>query len=201
MHVGAVPDDADALLEHLRAQILAHDADLVVTSGGVSMGAFEVVRHAAAREGAVLAFPKVAVQPGGPQGIGTLAVEDRASPGSRSRQPGSALLSCEFIARPALGAPARRRLRLPLQLEAEETPPPALDSTARPRCSRDGCAWWAARLAPDRRMPPPMPPWSSPPAPRPGATATARDPADPRRRLEPDRAAPDRDRRDRDEQR
>ena len=139
MHVGAVPDDADALLEHLRAQILAHDADLVVTSGGVSMGAFEVVRHAAAREGAVLAFPKVAVQPGGPQGIGTLAVEDRrvpwlAFPGN----PVSALLSCELIARPALGAPARRRLRLPLQLEAEETSPPALEQYRRARVLPSG---------------------------------------------------------------
>ena len=139
MHVGAVPDDADALLEHLRAQILAHDADLVVTSGGVSMGAFEVVRHAAAREGAVLAFPKVAVQPGGPQGIGTLAVEDRrvpwlAFPGN----PVSALLSCELVARPALGAPARRRLRLPLQLEAEETSPPALEQYRRARVLPSG---------------------------------------------------------------
>src|SRR5699024_3738990 len=139
MHVGAVPDDADALLEHLRAQILAHDADLVVTSGGVSMGAFEVVRHAAAREGAVLAFPKVAVQPGGPQGIGTLAVEDRrvpwlAFPGN----PVPAPPSCERLARPALGAPARRRLRLPLQLEAEETSPPALEQYRRARVLPSG---------------------------------------------------------------
>src|SRR5699024_4810972 len=128
VHVGAVPDDADVLLEHVRAQVLAHDADLVITSGGVSMGAFEGVRHAASREGAMLAFAKVAVQPGGPQGIGTLAVGDRrvpwlAFPGN----PVSALLSCELIARPALGAPSRRRLRLPLQLEAEETSPPALE--------------------------------------------------------------------------
>src|SRR5699024_3903015 len=139
VHVGAVPDDADVLLEHVRAQVLAHDADLVITSGGVSMGAFEVVRHAASREGAMLAFPKVAVQPGGPQGIGTLAVEDRrvpwlAFPGN----PVSALLSCELIARPALGAPARRRLRLPLQLEAEETSPPALEQYRRARVLPSG---------------------------------------------------------------
>src|SRR5699024_6728566 len=139
VHVGAVPDDADVLLEHVRAQVLAHDADLVITSGGVSMGAFEVVRHAASREGAMLAFPKVAVQPGGPQGIGTLTVEDRrvpwlAFPGN----PVSALLSCELIARPALGAPARRRLRLPLQLEAEETSPPALEQYRRARVLPSG---------------------------------------------------------------
>ena len=114
VHRDAVPDDPAALLAHLRDQIMAHDADLVVTSGGVSMGAVEVVRQAAELPGAVLAFPTLAMQPGGPQGIGTLEVDGRrvpwlAFPGN----PVSALLSCELIARPALGAPARRRLRLP----------------------------------------------------------------------------------------
>src|SRR5699024_1050570 len=65
VHVGAVPDDADVLLEHVRAQVLAHDADLVITSGGVSMGAFEVVRHAHPRKWALLALPTHAVQRAG----------------------------------------------------------------------------------------------------------------------------------------
>ncbi|MGP9538743.1 molybdopterin molybdotransferase MoeA [Brachybacterium sp. AOP43-C2-M15] len=138
-HVGAVPDDADALLETLRAQILAQDADLVVTSGGVSMGALEVVRRAAEGDGVTLAFPTIALQPGGPQGIGTVEVEGRrvpwlAFPGN----PVSALLSCELIARPALGAPARRRLRLPLQLEGEETSPPTLEQYRRARVLPSG---------------------------------------------------------------
>lgn len=132
VHTGAVPDDAGALLERLREQIRAHDADLVVTSGGVSMGAVEVVRHAAGRDGVLLTFPTVAMQPGGPQGIGTLEVDGRrvpwlAFPGN----PVSALLSCELIARPALGAPARRRLQLPIRLEADEPSPPALDQYRR----------------------------------------------------------------------
>ena len=139
VHVGAVPDDAGALLEHLREQLRTLDADLVVTSGGVSMGALEVVRHAAEHEGVSLAFPTVAMQPGGPQGIGTLDVDGRrvpwlAFPGN----PVSALLSCELIARPALGAPARRRLRLPVQLEAEEPSPPALDQYRRARVLPSG---------------------------------------------------------------
>ncbi|WP_394215633.1 gephyrin-like molybdotransferase Glp [Brachybacterium vulturis] len=139
VHTGAVPDDAAALLAHLRAQILAHDADLVVTSGGVSMGAVEVIRHAAEHEGVGLAFPTIAMQPGGPQGIGTLELAGRrvpwlAFPGN----PVSALLSCELIARPALGAPSRRRLRLPLRLEAEEPSPPALDQYRRARVLPSG---------------------------------------------------------------
>jgi len=139
VHRGAVPDDAGLLLERLRAEVLGHDADLVITSGGVSMGAFEVVRHAAELPGTTLAFPTLAMQPGGPQGIGTLEVEGRrvpwlAFPGN----PVSALLSCELIARPALGAPPRRRLRLPVQLEAEETSPEHLEQYRRARVLPSG---------------------------------------------------------------
>ncbi len=43
--------------------------DLVVTTGGVCKGAYEVVRQA--MEGHGVEFLAVAVQPGGPQGIGT----------------------------------------------------------------------------------------------------------------------------------
>lgn len=139
VHVGAVPDDAGALLAHLRRVIQTLNVDLVVTSGGVSMGAFEVVRHAADRDGVTLAFPTVALQPGGPQGIGFVEVDGRrvpwlAFPGN----PVSALLSCELIARPALGAPARRRLHLPVQLEAEESSPAALDQYRRARVLPSG---------------------------------------------------------------
>ena len=139
MTVRAVPDDAAALLAQLRAQVREHDADLVLTSGGVSMGAFEVVRHAADHDGVTLAFPTLAMQPGGPQGLGTIEVDGRrvpwlAFPGN----PVSALLSCELIARPALGAPARRRLRLPVQLEAAEPSPPALDQYRRARVLPSG---------------------------------------------------------------
>lgn len=139
VHRGAVPDDATLLLERLRDEVLAHDADLIVTSGGVSMGAFEVVRHAAALPGTTLAFPTLAMQPGGPQGIGTLEVDGRrvpwlAFPGN----PVSALLSCELIARPALGAPPRRRLRLPVRLDAEESSPAQLEQYRRARVLPSG---------------------------------------------------------------
>jgi molybdopterin molybdotransferase len=139
VHTGTVPDDAEQLLAALRSHVTAHDADLVVTSGGVSMGAFEVVRHAAQLPGTALTFPKIAMQPGGPQGIGTLEVDGRrvpwlAFPGN----PVSALLSCELIARPALGAPARRCLRLPVQLEQPEPSPAALAQYRRARVLPSG---------------------------------------------------------------
>lgn len=139
VHCAAVPDDAAALLSRLRELVGAYDADLVVTSGGVSAGAFEVVRDAAGSAGVTMAFPKVAMQPGGPQGIGTLDLPARrvpwlAFPGN----PVSALLSCELIARPALGAPPRTRLRLPVGVELPEPSPLALEQYRRARLLPSG---------------------------------------------------------------
>lgn len=119
LSLAAVPDDPRQLLEHLHAEVERVDADLIITSGGVSKGAFEVVRQAAELPGASLAFPSVAMQPGGPQGIGTLRVAERAVPWlAFPGNPVSALLSCELIARPALRAPRRRTLHLPVQIDA-----------------------------------------------------------------------------------
>src|SRR5699024_4128621 len=94
---------------------------------------------AAAQDGVTMTFVTVAMQPGGPQGIGTLDLDRRrvpwlAFPGN----PVSALLSCELIARPALGAPPRKRLRLPVQLEAPEPSPPALAQYRRARVLPSG---------------------------------------------------------------
>ncbi|GAB3634311.1 molybdopterin molybdotransferase MoeA [Microbacterium shaanxiense] len=98
------PDDAPAVLDAISQH---PDADVVVTTGGVSAGAFEVVRDAL--EPAGVRFGKVAMQPGGPQGLGEARVRigehDRtvpviAFPGN----PVSALLSFEMFLRPVLRA-------------------------------------------------------------------------------------------------
>ncbi|MDQ0769828.1 molybdopterin molybdotransferase [Pseudarthrobacter defluvii] len=85
--------------------------DLIVTTGGVSKGAYEVVRQAMADQ--PVEFLHVAMQPGGPQGIGTFdGVPFLGFPGN----PVSCLVSFEMFLRPALsallGAPAPR---LPLR--------------------------------------------------------------------------------------
>ncbi|MGQ4544060.1 molybdopterin molybdotransferase MoeA [Dermabacteraceae bacterium P13088] len=120
-----VPDSADALLELL--ETYTGMIDLVVTTGGVSRGAFEVVRHAAARPGVNLQMTRVAMQPGGPQGCGTLTLGGSrvpwvAFPGN----PVSALISMEVFLRPALlGAADGQRLHVTarLSLEGEEASP------------------------------------------------------------------------------
>lgn len=94
------------------------EVDLVLTTGGVSAGAYEVVRDVF--EGAGVRFGTVAMQPGGPQGfgiaqIGRLSAPVIAFPGN----PVSALVSFEMFLRPVLRAlhglaPDRRAWRAPL---------------------------------------------------------------------------------------
>ena len=77
------------------------DVDLVLTTGGVSAGAYEVVRDAFEASGVV--FGSVAMQPGGPQGHGTLTVGHRALPiVCFPGNPVSALVSFEVFLRPLL---------------------------------------------------------------------------------------------------
>ena len=65
--VGIVPDEATAFLDALEQHL--GRADLVVTSGGVSQGDYDVVKEALAPRGTVW-FGGVAMQPGKPQGFG-----------------------------------------------------------------------------------------------------------------------------------
>lgn len=78
----------------------AGQADLIITSGGVSAGAYEVVKDAFGGSGGV-EFIKVAMQPGMPQGAGRLNGTPIVTlPGN----PVSALVSFEVFLRPALRA-------------------------------------------------------------------------------------------------
>ncbi|GAA1482217.1 molybdopterin molybdotransferase MoeA [Gordonia sinesedis] len=119
-HEHFVPDDAAQFLARLDA--VADDADLIITSGGVSAGAFEVVKDALSGPGSpdspAVEFVKVAMQPGMPQGCGHItsptgrAVPIVTLPGN----PVSSLVSFEVFIRPplrrAMGMPGdRRRVR------------------------------------------------------------------------------------------
>jgi molybdopterin molybdotransferase len=100
-----VPDDVEALERALTARLA--EIDLLVTSGGVSAGAYEVVKSAMSGHG--VEFGKVAMQPGGPQGAGRYrGVPVATLPGN----PVSSSVSFEIFVRPALraamGLPAQR---------------------------------------------------------------------------------------------
>ena len=94
--VAFVPDDPQLLLDRVRGS----EADLVISTGGISKGAHEVVKLAAELDpDSDVVFEPIAMQPGGPQGCGRLADHAWvALPGN----PVSTLISFEMFIRPAL---------------------------------------------------------------------------------------------------
>jgi molybdopterin molybdotransferase len=117
-----VPDDVEQFLRTVAEHLAGGAVDLLLTSGGVSAGAYEVVKDALAGRG--VQFVKVAMQPGGPQGAGRLTGLDQLagsgngsgkdSPGRRDAgdtsvvtlpgNPVSSQVSFEVFVRPALRA-------------------------------------------------------------------------------------------------
>jgi molybdopterin molybdotransferase len=104
----------------------ARAADLILTTGGVSAGAYEVVKDALNSDaGGGVEFVKVAMQPGMPQGAGRVAGTPTITlPGN----PVSALVSFEVFVRPALrtamGLPGPDRPRCTAVLTEDLTSPP-----------------------------------------------------------------------------
>ncbi|WP_127356308.1 molybdotransferase-like divisome protein Glp [Actinacidiphila soli] len=104
--VGAVVDDAETLRTTIEDQIIR--ADLLVTSGGVSVGAYDVVKEAL---GDQIDFRKLAMQPGKPQGFGFVGGERETEGESRTARvpllalpgnPVSSYVSFELFVRPAI---------------------------------------------------------------------------------------------------
>ncbi|MBK9519775.1 MAG: molybdopterin molybdotransferase MoeA [Anaeromyxobacter sp.] len=100
----AVGDDPRALRAAVRR---ARGADLLVTTGGVSVGDRDLTRQALAEAGARLDFWRVAMRPGKPLAFGRLG---RTLVFGLPGNPAAALVTFELFARPAL----RRLAGLPL---------------------------------------------------------------------------------------
>jgi molybdopterin molybdotransferase len=122
-----VRDDSEAVLAALEDALAT--ADLLVTSGGVSMGGeHDVVKAALATLGTV-GFRKVAMQPGMPQGFGVVGA-DRTPIFTLPGNPVSAYVSFCLFVRPALdalqdfrserGAPRPATLAAPVRSPAEK---------------------------------------------------------------------------------
>lgn len=99
--VGIVPDEPEAFRSALSDQLVR--ADLVVTSGGVSEGDYDVVKAALREEVAAgeMWFGKVAMQPGKPQGFGVVG-EDSTPIFTLPGNPVSAYVSFQAFVLPAL---------------------------------------------------------------------------------------------------
>ncbi|MGR2752699.1 molybdopterin molybdotransferase MoeA [Agromyces arachidis] len=112
VHAGRVRDDTERLRAELDVAIVA-GAELVLTSGGISQGDYEVVRELLEPLGAWVG--SVAMQPGGPQATAVYrGVPVIAFPGN----PVSTQLSFELFVAPTLraiaGLPQARTERMPL---------------------------------------------------------------------------------------
>ena len=154
------------LLDVLESQLLR--ADVLVTTGGVSMGAFDVVKQALSELGTV-EFVRVAMQPGKPQGFGHLG--DRVPIFCLPGNPVSALVSFEVFVRPAIRKLLGKRnlQRATVQAVRARThrepgrrsavPPRRAAPRGERRVQRVLRRW--ARLAPDRRRWPRRTAWSS----------------------------------------
>ena len=100
--LGICRDDRIALRERLE-QARDAECDLLLTSGGVSVGTFDFTREVLRELGASMRFWRVKIRPGGPLGFGLLGGTPWLGlPGN----PVSAMVTFELFARPAI-----RRLR------------------------------------------------------------------------------------------
>ena len=94
--LGIVPDDPEILRSALRA---ATACDLVVTTGGISVGAFDYTRDVFESLGGNLKFWRVRIRPGAPLGFGFLAGTPWIGlPGN----PVSTMVTFELFVRPVI---------------------------------------------------------------------------------------------------
>ncbi len=145
--VGRVPDDPALLLETLEDHLIR--ADLLITTGGVSVGAYDVVKEVLSRLGTV-SFDKVAMQPGMPQGFGVLGAE-RIPILTLPGNPVSAMVSFEIFVRPALrrmlGAESLLRPQVTAEVSEAMTSPAGRRSFLRGIVERHQDGRLLARLA------------------------------------------------------
>lgn len=141
---GHVGDDPDAVAQGLTAAVA--DADVVLTSGGVSVGRHDHVRGAIERLGR-LDFWRIAMQPGKPLAVGV--VNGRTVIGLPGN-PVSALVVTELLVRPflraALGLAGDGRLHVRAALDEDLRKDPERTAYMRVRVRRTD-AGWAARPA------------------------------------------------------
>ena len=115
----------------------ARGLDILVTNGGVSVGARDLVRAALERAGARLDFWRVSMRPGKPFTFGRWG---RTAVFGLPGNPASSLVTFELFVRPALralsGLPGTGRLRTQVRLGAALEKPPALEVFVRARIRR-----------------------------------------------------------------
>jgi molybdopterin molybdotransferase len=115
VNLGIARDTRESLREHLRG---GTDAELIVTTAGVSVGEHDLVREVLQELGGQLKFWRIGMRPGAPVGFGFLgAVPWIGLPGN----PVSTMVTFELFVRPAIrrlqghALPFRRTVRVVVQ--------------------------------------------------------------------------------------
>jgi len=102
INLGIARDREEDIAERLRSGI-AQGVDLIIVSGGVSVGDFDVVKKVLAAEGRI-DFWRVRMKPGKPLAFGHLRLEGREVPVlGTPGNPVSTMVSFLMFARPAIG--------------------------------------------------------------------------------------------------
>jgi molybdopterin molybdotransferase len=144
--LGIAADDPHAYAERVR---LAAGCDLLITSGGVSVGAFDFTKDVLRSLGAELALWRVSMRPGAPLGFGTLG--DMAWLGLPGN-PVSSMVTFHLFARPLL-----RRLRgetnvfqrpIEVRLREEVSIAAPLTHFMRAIVELEADGWWAKLTGP-----------------------------------------------------
>lgn len=109
MHLGIAPDESVALASRVAA---ARGCDLLVTAGGASVGAHDLVQGVLQDNGAALDFWKIAMRPGKPLMFGML---DRTPVLGLPGNPVSGLVCATLFLRPAIERMQGRSGRIPVR--------------------------------------------------------------------------------------
>lgn len=142
-----LPDDPERMRDAL-ARALEHDCDLLVTTGGVSMGSHDHVRDVIRQLGGRIDVHRVRMRPGGPMSAGhVLGTPWIGLPGN----PVSTLVTAELFVRPAVRALGGHRrvqpMPLPVRLAEDMAANAALTFYLRVSLSRAADGVFEARLS------------------------------------------------------
>jgi molybdopterin molybdotransferase len=138
---GIAPDNLQDTVEALKAAV--EEADVLLTTGGVSVGAFDVVKEAYAQLGADISFWKVNMKPGKPLAFGHTSVGGRRVPMfGLPGNPVSCLVNFYQFVRPwlrqALGDPRPYLPVLEAELQDDIDEPPGRARLVRVRLRQEG---------------------------------------------------------------
>jgi molybdopterin molybdotransferase len=124
LNLGIASDTRESLREHVAR---VGDADVLVTTGGVSVGEHDLMRDVLAELGCEMKLWRVRMRPGAPLAFGLLRGRPWIGlPGN----PVSTMVTCELFVRPVirrlLGHPLPFRRTVPVRLAHAVTPGPPL---------------------------------------------------------------------------